>query len=359
MQRRRVLLLLPAALLSSAVGPAPAASSSTTPGATAVQPAAAFHKPGSAGALGVRAKLGLQVVECGGDAAGPWTFASNGALVLSSRSKAEAGLCLEPGEAIPAHEQLVLTACSSKPTEWQTTTSPGFPTIAVKGVEGSWGPAVLQGHVAVGQPAILYSLEVSKGYCNSHHSCDFVYNASSKVLSNPETGLCLGSGSAPKPSPPPSPHPPPPPHPPPAPPNLEYSCAPGQPLAGTPTCNRSLGFGPRAKDLASRLNISDHIDLFFSYPGTPFIPSLNVKGWSLDHTCIHGINKQRNITLFPHEISQGASFDTDLVRRVLNATAVEARILSAKAYVRQTTSPCSPRQPAVLTTAGRARTWTV
>ncbi len=290
-------------------------------------------------ALGAIAKLGLQVVDCGGDAAGPWTFAASGALVLSSRSQAEVavapttGLCLEPGAAIPAHEQLVLTGCSGKPTAWNATTAPGFPTFAISGVKGSWGPAVLLGHVVVGQPAILYSLEASKGYCNSHHSCDFVYNASSKVLSNPETGLCLGSGPAPKPSPPPSPQPPPSPHPSPAPPNLEYSCAPGQPLAGTPTCNRSLGFAARAKDLASRLNISDHVDLFFSYPGTPFIPSLNVKGWSLDHTCIHGINKQRNITLFPHEISQGASFDPDLVRRVLNATAVEARILSAKAYV--------------------------
>ena len=63
--------------------------------------------------------------------------------------------------------------------------------------------------------------------------------------------------------------------------NLAYSCEVGQPLAGTPTCDRSLGFKARAADLGARLNLSDHVDLFFSYPGTPYLPSLNVKGWSL------------------------------------------------------------------------------
>ena len=52
-------------------------------------------------------------------------------------------------------------------------------------------------------------------------------------------------------------------------------------MAGTPTCDRSLGFKARAADLGARLNLSDHVDLFFSYPGTPYLPSLNVKGWSL------------------------------------------------------------------------------
>ena len=38
------------------------------------------------------------------------------------------------------------------------------------------------------------------------------------------------------------------------------------------------------------------------------------------------------MTVFPHAIAQGASFDLDLVRRVSNATAQEARILSDEAY---------------------------
>jgi beta-glucosidase len=78
-----------------------------------------------------------------------------------------------------------------------------------------------------------------------------------------------------------------------------------------------------------------HIYVIASYrsPGTPYIESLNVKSWSLDHTCIHGLNKARNVTLFPHEIAQGTSWDASLVQRILNATATEARILSAKGYI--------------------------
>ena len=107
------------------------------------------------------ASLGLQVVDCAGASAGPWTFAASGALELSpppargASSSLSGPLCLEPGAAVPAHEQLVLSACSAKPTAWQATTAPGFPTIAIKGLKGSWGPAVLQGQVVLGQPAIL------------------------------------------------------------------------------------------------------------------------------------------------------------------------------------------------------------
>ena len=267
---------------------------------------------------------------CGSAAAGPWEFARSPA--VSSLSLAGTPpLCLEPGQPIPAHAPLILQQCTAHSTGWEITNAPGFPTIAIKGAKGDLGPAILLGKMVLGQPAILYSLLAAKGYCSSHHSCDWVYNATRKVIVNPETQLCLGSGEPPKPQPtPPHPHPRPPP---PPPPNLAYSCEAGQPLADTPTCDRSLGFKARAADLASKLNLSDHVNLFFSYPGTPFIESLNVKSWSLDHTCIHGLNKARNVSLFPHEIAQGTSWDTDLVRRILNATATEARILSAKGYV--------------------------
>ena len=47
-----------------------------------------------------------------------------------------------------------------------------------------------------------------------------------------------------------------------------------------------------------------------------------------------GVNKASGVTVFPHAIAQGASWDVDLVRRVSNATAIEARILSEQAYVK-------------------------
>ena len=48
-------------------------------------------------------------------------------------------------------------------------------------------------------------------------------------------------------------------------------------------------------------------------------------GWSLDHTCIHGLNKASGVSVFPHAIAQGASWDRALVRRVSNATAIEVK----------------------------------
>jgi hypothetical protein len=98
-------------------------------------------------------------------------------------------------------------------------------------------------------------------------------------------------------------------------------------------CDSTLPFAARAAALAAMLTNEQHADLFFSYPATPYIPELNVKSWSLDHTCIHGVNKARNVTLFPHEIAQGASWDVSLVKRVMQATNAEARVLSSKEYV--------------------------
>ena len=92
--------------------------------------------------------------------------------------------------------------------------------------------------------------------------------------------------------------------PPPNPAAKPFTCAKGQPGAGLPFCNRALGFAARSHDLASRLNITEHVNLFFSYPGTPWIERLNLKGWSLDHTCIHGLNKAHGVTVFPHAIAQ-------------------------------------------------------
>ena len=140
------------------------------------------------------------------------------------------------------------------------------------------------------------------------------------------------------------------------PPNMALTCAAGSAEAKLPFCQRSLGFDARTEDLVGRLNQSEQVNMFFSYPGTQYIPRFNVKTWSLDHTCIHvrapplpqpvppppttlrayqqGVNKASGVTVFPHAIAQGASWDVDLVRRVSNATAIEARILSEQAYVK-------------------------
>eukprot|EP01047_Picozoa_sp_COSAG01_P064330 COSAG01_NODE_8495_length_2765_cov_31.726182_2_plen_161_part_00 len=104
------------------------------------------------------------------------------------------------------------------------------------------------------------------------------------------------------------------------PPNFALTCAPGSAEAKLPFCDRKLGFDKRTEDLVMRINQTYQVALFLSYPGTPYIASgsagesINVKGWSLDHTCIHGLNKASGVTVFPHAIAQGASWDRDLVR---------------------------------------------
>eukprot|EP01065_Artemidia_motanka_P042620 TRINITY_DN5750_c0_g1_i1.p1 TRINITY_DN5750_c0_g1~~TRINITY_DN5750_c0_g1_i1.p1 ORF type:complete len:780 (+),score=184.39 TRINITY_DN5750_c0_g1_i1:74-2413(+) len=110
------------------------------------------------------------------------------------------------------------------------------------------------------------------------------------------------------------------------------TCCSGCPERTLPFCDRSLGFVKRAADLAARLTVEEQVAMYFSYPGTPYISRYNVKSWSLDHTCIHGLNKANNVSVFPHAIAQGAAWDPDLVARIGNATAVEARILSESTY---------------------------
>ena len=70
-------------------------------------------------------------------------------------------------------------------------------------------------------------------------------------------------------------------------------------------CNNNLSFAERARSLVENLTLEERVGLFFGYPSSPFVERLNLKQWSLDHTCIHGINKARNVTVFPHAIAQG------------------------------------------------------
>ena len=131
--------------------------------------------------------------------------------------------------------------------------------------------------------------------------------------------------------------------------STQFTCAPGSPEASLPFCNRTLGFQARSVDLVSRLNLSEKLDLWgHSYPSSTPVERFNVKSWSLDHTCIHGLNKETGVTVFAHAIALGASFDPDLVYRVGNATAIEARILSWKKY----TSSNGASQASVLSCDG-------
>ena len=70
-------------------------------------------------------------------------------------------------------------------------------------------------------------------------------------------------------------------------------------------CNYSLSFDERSNHVLAKLTLEEKVGLFFGFPSSPFIPRINLKQWSLDHTCIHGVNKERGVTVFPHAIAQG------------------------------------------------------
>ena len=165
------------------------------------------------------------------------------------------------------------------------------------------------GSTAVGAQVWLYDVVAKAAYCKAHRSCSFAFDPSAGVFKNP-AGNCVVLKPAPSPSPPaPGPRPPPPPPPPPGPHprpakpgTLNYTCAAGSPEAGLPFCDTSLGFDARAEDLVNRLNTTEQVGFFFSYPGTPYIERFNLKTWSLDATCIHGVASRRagHVTVFPH-----------------------------------------------------------
>jgi hypothetical protein len=133
---------------------------------------------------------------------------------------------------------------------------------------------------------------------------------------NPESGLCLDDGAS----------------------VFPRTCAPGSAEASLAFCNYSLPIEARVQDLVGRLSLQDKISLF-SNPIKPagFNSSLNLKSFFWDITCIHGLSPgimqpNPNVTSFPHAIAQAASFDLDLVTRIMQATAIEGRIVNQINY---------------------------
>eukprot|EP01060_Flectonema_neradi_P006051 TRINITY_DN14037_c0_g1_i1.p1 TRINITY_DN14037_c0_g1~~TRINITY_DN14037_c0_g1_i1.p1 ORF type:complete len:768 (+),score=137.30 TRINITY_DN14037_c0_g1_i1:94-2397(+) len=117
--------------------------------------------------------------------------------------------------------------------------------------------------------------------------------------------------------------------------SLNYTCSPGSNESLLPFCDRSLSFEQRSADLTSRLSLDELLDYWgHSYPGTSPIDRYNVKSWSLDHSCTHGVNKVKNVSVFPHSLAQAASFDPELVSRIGNATMTEMRILAWQYYTK-------------------------
>eukprot|EP01062_Namystynia_karyoxenos_P005902 TRINITY_DN12045_c0_g2_i1.p1 TRINITY_DN12045_c0_g2~~TRINITY_DN12045_c0_g2_i1.p1 ORF type:complete len:1023 (+),score=199.81 TRINITY_DN12045_c0_g2_i1:121-3069(+) len=301
--------------------------------------------------------IGLHAVPCGSPGTTGWAFPGNEVTYGDPDSTAPR-LCLT-ALGPPTNGQAVgLSPCTGSGLQhWRSSNDPPeeWPAVALEDAP-KFALSIAEGHQ--GRPIWIWDTVDAAGYCSGMHNCGFVIAGGQLQLAQ-EKGTCVAASGSPEPlpdtpapapqpptPPPPAPTPPPVPTPPPAPTpkpaptpaptpgpvDPRRTCCASCPERALPYCNRGIGFAKRAADLAGRLTTPEIIMLFFSYPGTEYVSRFNLKAWSLDHTCIHGINKLKNVSVFPHAIAQGASWDRDLVTRISNATAVEARVLSEKEY---------------------------
>ncbi|ESO88944.1 hypothetical protein LOTGIDRAFT_228911, partial [Lottia gigantea] len=100
-------------------------------------------------------------------------------------------------------------------------------------------------------------------------------------------------------------------------------------LQDFPFRNTSLSWDERVDDLVGRLTL-DEIQLQMAKGGvgingpTPAIDRLGIKPYEWDTECLHGA-VGHNATAYPQSIGLAASFSTDLIFRMAEATAVEVR----------------------------------
>ena len=246
-------------------------------------------------------QLGLELGLCSARTASGWVWDMSTHQI--SHTEGSAKQCLGVA-AVSAGAQPTLQPCDKANADQQWVVAEG--TVAAKASPSS-GWVSETGSQKPGMRVWLYNVVAKKGYCASHHSCTFTFTGGQ--FKNPAGNCVVAVPVTPSPAPPsPAPPSPPTPHPHPGPPpsNMALTCAPGSPEAKLPFCDTTLGFEKRAEDLVNRLNTTEQIGFFFSYPGTPYIERFNAKTWSLDATCIHGVASRRagHVTVFPHAIAQ-------------------------------------------------------
>lgn len=79
----------------------------------------------------------------------------------------------------------------------------------------------------------------------------------------------------------------------------------------------------RADDLISKLTLEEKVQQLMD--NTPAIPRLGVSKYSWWNECLHGLARNGKATVFPQAIGLGATFDEDLMFRIGEAIALEAR----------------------------------
>ncbi len=87
--------------------------------------------------------------------------------------------------------------------------------------------------------------------------------------------------------------------------------------------NSSLPLADRITDLVGRMTLDEKISLMTNE--SPAIERLGIDYFAWYGECVHGLVLTGEATVFPVAIALAATFDTDLVRRVADAIASEAR----------------------------------
>jgi len=87
--------------------------------------------------------------------------------------------------------------------------------------------------------------------------------------------------------------------------------------------NSSLPLADRVTDLVGRMTLDEKISLMTN--ASPAVERLGVDYFAWYGECLHGLVLTGEATVFPVAIALAATFDTDLIRRVADAIASEAR----------------------------------
>ncbi|MCI3277840.1 glycoside hydrolase family 3 protein [Streptomyces cylindrosporus] len=89
-----------------------------------------------------------------------------------------------------------------------------------------------------------------------------------------------------------------------------------------------LPFAKRIDDLLERLTLEEKISFLHQY--TPAVERLGVDAWRTGQEALHGVAWMGPATVFPQAVGLGATWNTDLVRRVGEAVSKEARAMRAR-----------------------------
>src|SRR5215831_21085187 len=93
--------------------------------------------------------------------------------------------------------------------------------------------------------------------------------------------------------------------------------------AAQPYLNPDLPAEQRAADLVSRMTLEEKV--LQMQNGAPALERLGIPAYDYWNEALHGVARAGRATVFPQAIGLAATFDPDLVSRVADAIADEAR----------------------------------